>query len=91
LFRDLGCRDEAAYQPLSRSIHSGAESPDLLPKAVAGTFPGVEYFDVSVTNGCIVLASVELQRAAGQARRLSMGPSLTKSILQPKMYLRVDT
>ncbi len=34
-----------------------------LPKAVTGNFRGVEYFDVSIANGCIVLAPVEIQRA----------------------------
>jgi hypothetical protein len=34
-----------------------------LPKVIAGEFPGVDYFDVSIANGCIVLAPVEIQRA----------------------------
>jgi len=42
-----------------------------LPKAVAGTFAGVEYFDVSVTNGCIVLAPVEIQRAGAVRAKLA--------------------
>lgn len=42
-----------------------------LPKAVAGAFPGVEYFDVSITNGCIVLAPVEIQKAGAVRAKLS--------------------
>jgi hypothetical protein len=42
-----------------------------LPKAVAGTFPGVEYFDVSVTNGCIVLAPVEIHKAGAVRAKLA--------------------
>lgn len=42
-----------------------------LPKAVAGSFPGVEYFEVSVNNGCIVLAPIELQRAGAVRAKLA--------------------
>jgi hypothetical protein len=34
-----------------------------LPKAALSDFAGVEYFEVSVENGRIMLAPVELQRA----------------------------
>ena len=42
-----------------------------LPKAVGGTFPGVEYFDVSIANGQIVLAPVEIQRAGAVRAKLA--------------------
>jgi len=42
-----------------------------LPKAVTGGFRGVEYFDVSVTDGCIVLAPVEIQRAGAVRAKLA--------------------
>ena len=42
-----------------------------LPKAVAGTFRGVEYFDVSIANGCIVLAPVEIQKAGAVRAKLA--------------------
>ena len=42
-----------------------------LPKAVVGIFRGVEYFEVSITNGCIVLAPVEIQRAGAVRAKLA--------------------
>lgn len=34
-----------------------------LPKSVAGRFPGIEYFDVSVKNNAIVLRPVKMTPA----------------------------
>lgn len=34
-----------------------------LPKSVAGRFPGIEYFDVSVENNAIVLRPVKMTPA----------------------------
>jgi len=42
-----------------------------LPKAVAGNFRGVKYFDVSIANGCIVLAPVEVQKAGAVRAKLA--------------------
>ncbi|MGH8597171.1 MAG: AbrB/MazE/SpoVT family DNA-binding domain-containing protein [Gammaproteobacteria bacterium] len=42
-----------------------------LPKAVTGNFRGIEYFDVSIANGCIVLAPVEIQRAGAVRAKLA--------------------
>jgi len=42
-----------------------------LPKAVTSSFRGVEYFDVSITNGCIVLAPVEIQKAGAVRAKLA--------------------
>ena len=42
-----------------------------LPKTVAGNYRGVEYFDVSIANGCIVLAPVEIQRAGAVRAKLA--------------------
>ncbi len=42
-----------------------------LPKAVTGDFRGVEYFDVSIANGCIVLAPVEMQRGGAVRAKLA--------------------
>lgn len=42
-----------------------------LPKAVTGNFRRVEYFDVSIANGCIVLAPVEIQRAGAVRAKLA--------------------
>jgi len=43
-----------------------------LPKAVTGSFHGVEYFDFSIANSCIVLAPVEIQMAGAVRATLSM-------------------
>lgn len=42
-----------------------------LPKAVASEFPDVEHFDVAVTNGCIVLAPVRVQRTGTVRAKLA--------------------
>jgi hypothetical protein len=42
-----------------------------LPKAVVGSFRGVEYFEVSISNGCIVLAPVEIQKAGAVRAKLA--------------------
>lgn len=42
-----------------------------LPKAVVESFPQVEYFEVSVANGCIVLAPAEIQRAGAVRAKLA--------------------
>lgn len=42
-----------------------------LPKAVVGSFPGIDYFEVSVANGCIVLAPVQVQRAGAVRAKLA--------------------
>lgn len=43
----------------------------LQQNGVTGNFRGVEYFDVSITNGCIVLAPVEIHRAGAVRARLA--------------------
>jgi hypothetical protein len=47
-----------------------AKNQLTLPKAVVGNFPGIEYFEVSVEGGRIVLAPVELQRANAVREKL---------------------
>lgn len=42
-----------------------------LPKAVVESFEGVEYFDVSVANGCIVLAPAEIQKVGATRAKLA--------------------
>ena len=42
-----------------------------LPKAVVQSFAGVEYFDVSVENGRIVLAPAEVQKAGAVRAKLA--------------------
>lgn len=42
-----------------------------LPKAIAGRFPGVDYFDVSEENGVIVLRPLRPNRADEVRRKLA--------------------
>ena len=42
-----------------------------LPKAVVAEFPGAEYFEVSVENGRIVLAPVQVQRTGAVRAKLA--------------------
>lgn len=48
-----------------------SKSQLTLPKAVAGNFRGVEYFDVSIVNGCIVLAPVEVPKVGAVRAKLA--------------------
>lgn len=67
---------------------------------MAGSFRGVENFDVSIKNGCIVLAPVEIQKAgahgrAGQGRDRAEPWSVHSRIDMVdgflNMYILVDT